>query len=284
MSSAISGTAKLASKLVEPETENVVKTGTHELGKSLEDMTEQILKRQGYSTETRKRLADKLGSKHEIDVLGSKGKSNILAVECKYYAEGRNVGIEEIRNFQMKLTDLKIRNGLFVTNSTFSSNAEKYAEGKGLRYWDGHELREKYFSLIIGRLGAAEKITFDLALPNNVEYQKATEVSLANPEAAKVSQSNLVFHPYYRIEYRLKSTRLDPTKRKHTINAEGTYLLDGLDAEIINRKEKMTSKLFGFLTRGYEARPCTLMGHRVRVGRKGVREKDFGFFRESGSR
>jgi len=89
-------------------------------------------------------------------------------------------------------------------------------------------IRLSRFSLIIGRLGAAEKITFDLALPNNVEYQKAIEVSLANPEAAKVSQSNLVFHPYYRIEYRLKSTRLDPTKRKHTINAEGTYLLDGL--------------------------------------------------------
>ena len=48
-------------------------------------------------------------------------------MECKNYADNRAVGMEDLRNFQQKLTDLKIPNGLFVTNVRFSSQAEYYA-------------------------------------------------------------------------------------------------------------------------------------------------------------
>jgi len=79
-------------------------------------------------------------------------------VECKNYADNRAVGMEDLRNFQQKLTDLKIPNGLFVTNVRFSSQAEYYAEAKGMEVWDGHELREKFFSLTIGRLAPTEQV------------------------------------------------------------------------------------------------------------------------------
>ena len=57
--------------------------------------------------------------------------NKVVAVECKNYSEARTVGIKEIRDFQSKLQDLPdVKEGMFVTNTVFSSEAQTYAEHK----------------------------------------------------------------------------------------------------------------------------------------------------------
>lgn len=217
-----------------------------ELGRAMEQMSQQILQRMGYKTELRQRLKDKSGSSHEIDIYATRG-TKVRAVECKNFGDNRSVGMEDLRNFAQKLFDLKIPNGLFVTNVRFSGQAEDYASSKKIELWDGHELRERFFSLTIGRLAPSEQAIFENALPLKIEYASAISTQLKNPNSVKISQCQLVFYPYFRIDYRLKAVRVDPTKEKHTVTDEGTYIVDGLDGEIINLKEKTVSKMLGFL-------------------------------------
>jgi restriction endonuclease Mrr len=64
---------------------------------------------------------------HEINILAKLQNKN-LAVECKNYGEARIVGIKEVRDFQGKLQDLpEVTDGMFMTNTSFSSEAETYA-------------------------------------------------------------------------------------------------------------------------------------------------------------
>ncbi len=215
----------------------------YELGKSLEKMTDEILRHMNYKTDMRQKLEDeKTHTKHEIDIVAKRG-SRITAVECKNYGEGSVVGMEDVRNFRQKLTDLKITSGIFVTNVRYSSNVENYAQGNTITLWDGQELREKFFSMTIGRLPANEAAKLELALPSTVDFKAATVLQLANIGSAKVSQARLVFHPYYRVHYKLKAIRYDPVKDKHVVDDEGTYVVDGLDGEIINQEESAVKKL-----------------------------------------
>lgn len=223
----------------------------NEIGKALEHMTNQILQRMGYKTELRQKLKDKTGVNHEIDVYATRG-SKIKAVEYKNYADHRSVGMEDVRNFVQKLTDLKIPNGIFVTNVRFSGQAEQYATSKGLELWDGHELREKFFALTIGRLAPSDQASFEFAFPLQVEYVNAIARQLRNPDAVKASQCQLVFYPYFKVDYRVKAVRVDTTKGKHVVSDEGTYIVDGLDGEIINLEERMGSKVLGFLKNSSE--------------------------------
>ena len=215
----------------------------YELGKSLEKMTDEILRHMNYKTETRQRLEDeKTHTKHEIDIVARRGP-RITAVECKNYGEGSVVGMEDVRNFRQKLTDLKIASGLFVTNVRYSSNVENYAQGNTITLWDGEELREKFFSMTIGRLPANEAAKLELALPPTVDFRAATALQLANIGSAKVAQARLVFHPYYRVHYKLKAVRYDPVKDRHVVDDEGAYVIDGLDGEIINQEQSTVKKL-----------------------------------------
>ena len=224
----------------------------YELGRSLERMTDEILRHMNYKTETRQKLEDeKTHTKHEIDIVARRG-SRITAVECKNYGEGSVVGMEDVRNFRQKLTDLKITSGIFVTNVRYSSNVENYAQGNTITLWDGQELREKFFAMTIGRLPANEAAKLELALPSTVDFKEATALQLANLGSAKVSQARLVFHPFYRVHYKMKAVRYDPVKDRHVADDEGTYVVDGLDGEIINQEESAMKKLGSFFKKAEE--------------------------------
>lgn len=206
-------------------------------------MTDEILRHMNYTTEMRQKLEDeKTRTKHEIDIVAKRGP-RITAVECKNYRDGSVVGMEDVRNFRQKLTDLKITTGLFVTNVRYSSNVENYAQGNSITLWDGEELREKFFSMTIGRLPANESARLELALSPTVDYRTAIGLQLANAGSAKVSQARLVFHPYYSVHFKLKAVRYDPVKDKHVVDDEGSYVIDGLDGEIINPEEGAMKKL-----------------------------------------
>jgi hypothetical protein len=220
------------------------------LGTRLEDMTEKILQNMGYSTQKRQRIADSGGSKHEIDIYATKG-SRVRAIECKNYDPSRSVGIKELRDFHSKVVSLKIRDALFVTNTTYSSESEKFATSRNIMLWDGDELRERFFSMTLGRLGSGEQTTLELALPVNMTYEEISRLELVNPELTK-SQARLVLHPYYKFEWKVDIVRYDPARGKHRVLESGVFVVDALDGEIINPKETISGKLSGLFKKSDE--------------------------------
>ncbi len=223
---------------------------TYTLGTRLEELTEKILQNMGYSTRRRQHLSDSGGAKHEIDIYATKG-SRVRAVECKNYDPSRAVGIKELRDFHSKLAALKIRDALFVTNTTFSSESEKFATSRNIMLWDGDELRERFFSMTLGRLGSGDQTTLELALPVNMTYEEISRLELANPELTK-SQAGLVMHPYYKFEWKVDIVRFDNARGKHRVTVSDVFVVDALDGEIINPKETITSKLSGLFKKSDE--------------------------------
>lgn len=229
----------------EEQTDEEKPISIYKLGVSLEDTVEKIHQSMGYTTQRRRRLSDSTGTKHEIDVYATKG-NRIRAIECKNYDESRSVGIKELRDFVMKVTSLKIRDALFVTNTTFSSELEKFALGKNINLWDGDELRERFFSMTIGRLGSGQHTSLELALPISVTFEEISRLDIANPELAKI-QARLVLHPYYKVDWKIDIIRYDPARGKHRLQDQDTCVIDALDGEVINPKESLVSGLIGGL-------------------------------------
>jgi restriction endonuclease Mrr len=115
---------------------------------------------------------------HEIDFLARR-QHKVLAIECKNYSEARTVGIKEIRDFQSKLQDLpEVTEGLFATNTIFSSEAQTYAEHNHISLYDGEKLKNEFYRMSIGRLHSAQDIILEFSLPGSVGYNEATILNL----------------------------------------------------------------------------------------------------------
>ena len=230
----------------DPETKTGASISVEDLGRRLEDMTEQILKGMGYSTEKRQRILGKSGTRNEIDILAKKGE-RVTAVECKNYS--RYVGVDELREFKSKLEDLQIGNALFVTNAVFSKDAETYANHHHIRLWNGKQLRENFFSMTIGRVrDASPEIVLSTSLPVNLTLEAFSRLDLANPSALRRQRPRLIFHPYYRYDYRLDIARTDPTRGTHRVTDDGTIIVDALDGEILAKlgvASRLASKFIG---------------------------------------
>jgi hypothetical protein len=150
----------------------------HSLGIKLEETVEQILKSRGYRTETRKKMISNSKALHEIDFLARR-QHKVLAIECKNYSEARTVGIKEIRDFQSKLQDLpEVTEGLFATNTIFSSEAQTYAEHNQISLYDSEKLKNEFYRMSIGRLHSAQDIILEFSLPVSVGYNEATILNL----------------------------------------------------------------------------------------------------------
>lgn len=221
----------------EPDEAELVKLNVYDLGIRLEEMTAAIFQRMGYSVEMRKRVQTKSGATAEIDLLLQRG-ARTKAVECKNYGDSRSVGISDLRVFHHKLGDTGIFAGVFVTNTYFSEDAEKLAESTGIELWDGEVLREKRFAYELGRIRNPSLVQ-DPILPVVTDFDTATRVSLRNAHLVRPFSSVLLYHPYLQVKYRLHATRSDPTGRLHKTNDEGTYFVDALDGDIINREKSV---------------------------------------------
>lgn len=221
-----------------------VKLNTYKLGVNLEDMTAAIFQRMGYSVEKRKRVPTVSGATAEIDILARRG-TRVKAIECKNYDESRCVGISDLRVFNSKLQDTKIYSGLFVTNTSYSEDSEKFAESTGMDRWDGDILREKYFTYQLGRIKNPSLVQ-DPVLPLEASFEDASRVVLRNNQQVRLSNSTLIYHPYIQVKYRMQAKRLDGNKKSHSFRDEGAYFVDALDGDIVN-KERSVAQSFGTL-------------------------------------
>lgn len=215
--------------------EGAVGTGggssSHERGLALEAMVEKILQEEGFATVMRQRLLDKSGIRHELDIVGTKGRLT-KAVECKNRV-GRPIGTDDVRNFLQKLTLLEIPNGLFVAYDRLSSDAMELCKSQGIEVWDHEILKEKYIEAVAGRLEVASAKVVDLALEPKVDFMSASAAHLANPNLLKVASANLVLHPYVAVEYKLRFIGKDPNHEEHKIAGDGTFVFDGLTGDLV---------------------------------------------------
>lgn len=108
-------------------------------GYDFEEVVASLYMRKGFSVEKNKLMTGKSGVIYELDIYGEKDGLT-LAVECKYKSH-QKVGLEEIALFLLKLDDLDIKEGHFLTNSSFTNNAELVAKKYNIKLVDGEELK-----------------------------------------------------------------------------------------------------------------------------------------------
>ena len=227
-----------------------VKLNTYDLGVQLENTTASIFEKMGYSVEKRKRVPTKSGATAEIDILLIRGIRK-RAVECKNYDPSRSVGVQDLRVFKDKLGDASISSGIFVTNTYFSEDSQKLADSTGIELWDGDKHREKFYAYAIGRIKNPSLVQ-DPILPLNLDFASASSLSLRNNQSIRLFSSVLLYHPYFLIKHRLQATRKDPTGKAHTVTDNGTYFVDALDGEIINRERSVVESITGLFKKKEE--------------------------------
>ena len=95
---------------------------------------------------------------------------------------------------------------------------------------------EKWWAISVGRVETiqGQSLTLDYALPVNVGFAQATSIGLINKEKVIVSDTELIFHPYFFAEYSFYAVFKDPIKKVHKFRDEGTIFVDALDGKVLN--------------------------------------------------
>lgn len=208
---------------------------TRVLGTNLEDTVEKILQDRGFSTETRTKLRGVSGQLNEIDIMATKNRVTI-AVECKNYAESSKVGIKEIRDFSAKMDDLDIKKGLFVTSSDFSRDAIGWAmnnpQQKQIDLWNGSKLTENFQAVVLGKSGGQLTKVSDCLNPRD-SIENYSQILLRNKTNVGIARRDLVFHPYYIIQFTLREQFKTPDRQIHSMFKSGKYAADGLTGGVL---------------------------------------------------
>ena len=99
-----------------------------------EKLAAAILRENGYWVRETQKSNDE-----GIDLLLSKGGRRYLA-QVKRYASTNKIGRPDLNKFRGAMEDKRIRRGLFVTTSSFTKFAQKYASRNGIKLIDGETL------------------------------------------------------------------------------------------------------------------------------------------------
>jgi hypothetical protein len=83
----------------------------------------------------------------------------------------------------------------------------------------------------------------DSTLPVALGYEEITKCSrIKNPDAVRVSNATLDFHPYYIFEYILNAERKDPTGKKRVVQAQGKHIVNAFNGDLISAVPRMRLK------------------------------------------
>ncbi len=212
-----------------------IRASIFELGNKLEEVVEQILQSKGYDTERRRRIQGKSGTRSEIDVIAKK-RDKVIAIECKNYSAP--VGIDKLRDFAQKLQDLGSQwNGIFVSYSGFTDGAAQFAQYRSIETWGHDEISEKWLAISVGRVQSrkGQSLTLEYALPLNVDFAHSTQLDLRNGDKVRTSGAELIYHPYFAVDYIYKGQVKDPTKKLHEFEDRDTLFVDALDGSVLNQ-------------------------------------------------
>ena len=145
------------------------------------------------------------------------------------------MGIMAVRDFIAKLDDLDIHQGLFVTNTDFTSDSLGWAKNgttKPIETWDGQMLQDKLMEITLGR--TRNKIfTIENSLPLRGGYDDYIVLPLQNSDKIHVKRALLTFHPFYVISFNLHDRVKMPDRQIRTVTNSGEYYVDGRSGQIL---------------------------------------------------
>ena len=79
-----------------------------------------------------------------------------------------------------------------------------------------------------------QSLILEDALPLNVSFTQAIKIDLLNKEKVRVSEAELIFHPYFFAKFTFKAQFKDPTKKLHKFEDSDTLFVDALDGNVLN--------------------------------------------------
>ncbi|MDE1861282.1 MAG: restriction endonuclease [Thaumarchaeota archaeon] len=206
---------------------------------SLEESVERIFRDRGYETALHQKIKGRSGREEDLDVVARRGGA-LLAIDCKNYPHDRKVGPKEVGDFISKLDELGISRGLLVTSSDFSPDAARLANNnpgpRQLDLWNGAEFLEQYQRVTQGRADASLPVIEGSLQPAGT-YDDYAALKLRNRERVVTRRQDLVFHPYFIVEFDLHE-QLFTTGKKHVIKNSGRYFIDGVSEEILFRQSE----------------------------------------------
>lgn len=216
-------------------------------GKGLEDEVGRIFRNMGYSVEVRKNVTTEIGAPAEFDLLIYR-HSRITAVECKNYDDSRPIGAKDIRDFAQKIREMKkIRDGIFISMSSFTTGARTVAAENNIDLWDSSRYYDNHCNWILKR-GRLQEKTPDPILPIKMTLAQATDLAwMQNWQTIMLRRAALICRPYYQVKYQLTARRRDASGRIHTLRDEDTYFVDALDGRIVNLGSNVVQEIGRFL-------------------------------------
>jgi restriction endonuclease Mrr len=140
------------------------------IGSEFECIVAQLYSKMGYDAETKKKIIGRSGVEYEVDIYLERGKKKAI-VECKYKYYG-GVSLGEVALFLLKMDDVDIKDGFFVTNSFMTEPASLAAKHYGISCTDGeqlelllrkHDLESKFRKIYRNPIEDAVRSVVDLA-------------------------------------------------------------------------------------------------------------------------
>lgn len=146
------------------------------IGSEFECIVAQLYSKMGYDAETKKKIIGRSGVEYEVDIYLERGKNlergkKKAIVECKYKYYG-GVSLGEVALFLLKMDDVDIKDGFFVTNSFMTEPASLAAKHYGIPCTDGeqlepllrkHDLESKFRKIYRNPIEDAVRSVVDLA-------------------------------------------------------------------------------------------------------------------------
>lgn len=65
-------------------------------------------------------------------------------------------------------------------------------------------------------------------LPITVDFDRATKLDFNNRDKVEIVDAKIIWKPFYKITYKVKCTRTDPSRQEHVINDSGYIICDAM--------------------------------------------------------
>lgn len=181
------------------------------------DMVCDVCRIEGFEVE--KNVQAGQSESHLVDIVASKKagkKTQKVAFEC--WEGDRQVNGREVEGFAMRLKNVGLENGIYVSPKGFTGDAEFMARKYGVELWDIARLKERVEKIkpperdkVPGTLPVSRAVASHI-LANGLENAKALRLA---------SMPKLEFRPYYFVDFTLAQS-----KKKV---ARGIIVFDGVD-------------------------------------------------------
>jgi Restriction endonuclease len=134
---------------------------------------------------------------HQIDIsIENAGKRRRVIIECKDYdLSGQKVGLDILRSFRSVMEDTKAEEGIVLTCTGYTRDAQKYAKAKGIKLAVLREIRAEDLE------GMIQTVVVELNVQSHKNHKTTLSLSqessdLFAAQCAKLGISGVIHHSH----------------------------------------------------------------------------------------